>query len=44
MANQKIDRVQQQHERQRRLQTLSYLGVGALAVVTAVVVWLALTR
>jgi hypothetical protein len=39
-----MERDQQRNVRQRRLQALSYAGLALLAVVTAAVVWMALTR
>jgi hypothetical protein len=44
MGNSNIDRFQQRQARKRRLQAVSYAGLGTLAAVTAAVVWLALTR
>lgn len=39
-----MERDQQRNDRQRRLQVLSYAGLALLAVVTAAVVVMALTR
>lgn len=39
-----MERDQQRNTRQRRLQALSYAGLAVLAVLTAAVVWMALTR
>jgi hypothetical protein len=44
MGNSNLDRFQQRQARTRWLQALSYAGLGALAVVTAAVVWLALNH
>lgn len=44
MGNPNFDRLHRREARNRRLQALSYAGLGALAAVTAAVVWLALTH
>jgi hypothetical protein len=44
MGKPNLKRFQQRQVRQRRLKVLSYVGVVLLALATAAVVWLALTR
>lgn len=44
MRNRYMERHQQRNARQRRLQALSYARLALLAVMTAVVVSMALTR
>lgn len=44
MGNRYMERDQQRNARQRRVQALAYAGLALLAVLTAAVVWIALTR
>ncbi|WP_395398585.1 hypothetical protein ACHMXB_12245 [Arthrobacter sp. UC242_113] len=44
MGNTNLDHFQRRQAQKRRLQALSYAGLGTLAAATAAVVWMALTR